>query len=260
MKTLKLSAIALAIVMIGIYSCQKSNSNSGSTAVTADQAADIAAGSLAENSNGLASVTDNISANALADASTSGQSVNSLGTSSVHQECGTTLTDSASNAGSADSVTWNYSVKYARTLNCNAQSQPDNIVTTLAYSGNYDGPNVSSNNSGTANFTIAGLTQSAANYVVNGEYKRSGSFTSKVGNKNSYSSDVDIVATNVTLSKPGRRINGGSATISITGTSPKGSFSYTGTIVFNSSSSATLTINGNVYNIDLHTGFKVRRK
>jgi hypothetical protein len=259
MKTLKLSIIALAIVMIGIYSCQKSN-DSSSASVTADQAADIAAGSLAENSNGLASITDNISANALADASTSGQSVNSVGTSSVHQECGTTLSDSASNAGSADSVSWNYSVKYSRTLNCNAQSQPDNTVTTVAYSGNYDGPNVSSTNSGTAHFTIAGLTQAAANYVLNGEYKRSGSFTSKVGNKNSYSSDVDIVATNVTLSKPGRRINGGSATINITGTSPKGSFTYTGTIVFNSGSSAVLTINGNSYTIDLHTGFKIKRK
>lgn len=259
MKTLKLSVIALAIVMIGIFSCQKSN-DSSSTTVTSDQAADIAAGSLAENSNGLASVTDNISANALANASTSGQSVNSVGTSSVHQACGTTLTDSASNAGSADSVSWNYSVKYSRTMNCNAQSQPDNIVTTLAYSGNYDGPNVSSTNSGTANFTISGLSQSVNNYIVNGEYKRSGSFTSKVGNKNSYTSNVDIVATNVTLSKPGRKINGGSATVSITGTSPKGSFSYTGTIVFTSSSSATLNINGNSYTIDLHTGFKIKRK
>ncbi len=69
--------------------------------------------------------------------------------------------------------------------------------------------------------TIAGLTQTSANFVLNGEYKRNGSFQSKIGNKATGNSNVDIVGTNITLSKPDRKILSGSATISVNGTGPK---------------------------------------
>jgi len=260
MKTLKLSTITIALALFCVFSCKKDSSTSSSaTTVTTDDAADVAAGALSENSNGLASVTDDISSNAAVVASIgSGQTINSAGVTSEHQACGTTVADSASNSGSADSVTWNYFRKYTHTLNCNASNQPDNIVNTLVYSGNYSGPRISSNNSGTANVTIAGLTTNATNYVLNGEYKRTGSFTNKVSNK-AFSSNIDIVGTNILLSKPGRKIIGGTATISISGTTPKGTFSYTGTITFNADSTATLVITGGgTYTIDLHTGFKVK--
>ncbi|MGZ3928503.1 MAG: hypothetical protein ACXVJG_16220, partial [Mucilaginibacter sp.] len=138
-------------------------------------------------------------------------------------------------------------------------SQPDNLANALTYTGSFNGPRLTSSNSGNSTFTIAGLTTAASNFVVNGEYKRAGQFQSKVGNKASGSSSVDIVVTNLTLSKPARKILSGTATIAITGTTSKsGDFSYTGTIVFNGDGSATLTINGTVYNINLATGFKVK--
>jgi hypothetical protein len=202
-------------------------------------------------------VTNDISTNASVVASIgSGQSINSTGVASEHQACGTTIADSTTHSGSADSVSWNYFVKYTHTLNCNANNQPDNLVNTLTYSGDYNGPRVSSNNTGTANVTIAGLTVAATNFVLNGEFKRAGSFTNKVKNK-TFTTNIDIVGTNILFSKSGHHIIGGSATISISGTSPKGSFSYTGTITFNTDSTATLVINGGgTYTINLHTGFK----
>jgi hypothetical protein len=260
MKTFKLSLIML--LMLGAFSCKKDNSASSSS-VTTDQAADIAAGSLAENSDGFASVTDDIAVNAQGISSTnSGLTINSTtqSTNSVHQECGTTLTDSVTRNITLDSVTVNYFFKYSHTLNCNSNSEPDNFVNTLTYHGTFDGPRLSSSNSGSANVTIAGLTQTATNFVINGEYKREGSFQSKVGNKASGNSSVDIVGTDITLSKPGRKILSGSATINITGTGPKGvSFSYSGTIVFNGDDTATLTINSTAYTINLITGWRARR-
>jgi hypothetical protein len=260
MKTFKLSIVLL--LLLGALSCKKTeNSPATSTAVTTDQAADLAAGSLASNSYGLTSLSDNVSANAqsVASINTGSQAVNSIGTNSIHQECGTTLSDSASNSGTNGNVSFSYFFKFARTLNCNTSNQPDNLANSINYRGNFSGPNLTTADTGSAIFTIAGLSQTATNFVINGEYKRSGSFQSKVGNKASGHSNVDIVVTNLTLTKPGRRIASGSATISITGsTSKNGSFSYTGTIVFNGDGSATLTINGTVYSIDLVTGVRVR--
>src|ERR1041385_3610274 len=245
MKNLKLSLIVL--LMLGAFSCKKDNSASSGSSVTTDQAADIAASSLAENSNGFASVTDDIAVNAQGVSSVnSGLAVNSTqATASVHQECGTTLTDSVTHNVTLDSVTVNYFFKYTHTLNCNSSNVPDNLINTLTYKGSFDGPRLSSTNSGNANVTIAGLTPNAINFVINGEYTRDGSFQSKVGNKASGNSHINIVGTNITVSKLGRKIISGTATINITGTGPKGNtFNYTGTIVFNGDSTATLTLSG----------------
>ena len=257
--TFKLSLVIL--LMLGAFSCKKDSNNSASSSVTTDQVADIAAGSLAENSEGLASVTDDIAVNAQAVSSTSNLTINSTqAPSSVHQECGTTLTDSVTRSLTIDSVTLDYFFKYTHTLNCNSSSQPDNIANALTYHGDFNGPRLTSTNSGTATVTIAGLTQGATNFVVNGEYKRAGSFQSKVGNKASGNSSVDITVTNLTITKSTRKIASGNGTISITGTGPKGvTFSYTGTIVFNGDGTATLTINSTVYTINLVTGWRVRR-
>ena len=133
---------------------------------------------------------------------------------------------------------------------------PDNVVDSLNYKGSFDGPRLSSSNTGSAKVTIAGLSPTATVFVLNGDYVRDGSFQSKVGNKASGNSHIDIVGTNITLSKPERKIVSGSATIAITGTGPKGnSFSYTGTIVFNGDGTALLTINGTAYTVNLTHGW-----
>jgi len=257
MKTVRLSVIAL--LLLGALSCKK-DASSTSSSVTSDQAADMAASAMASNSGGVASMADDISANALAVTSASGKTVNSASVSSVKQACGTTLSDSATFSGSSSSVTFNYFVKYTHTLNCNAQEAPDNLVNTLTYNGTFDGPRISTTANGTANATIAGLTQTAANFVINGEYKRQGTFQSKVGNKPSGNSNLDIVITNLTLAKPGRAIVSGSGTFTLTGTAGKVNYSYTGTITFNGDGTATLNITGgSSYTITLTSGVCTRR-
>ena len=156
MKTLKLS-IAL-LLLLGVFSCKKDNS--ASVSVTSDQAADMAASSLSSNSGGVASMTDDISANAATFSST-GPSVNSVGVSTVHQACGTTVADSATFSGTTSEVTFSYFAKYSHTLNCNSEEQPDNLANALTYNGTFSGPRISTTANGTANATIAGLTHSS---------------------------------------------------------------------------------------------------
>jgi len=256
MKTLKTSIVAL--LLLAAISCKKDNSTA-TAAVTSDQAADMAASSLASNSGGVASMTDDISANAVAVTSVGGPGINSVGVASVKQACGTTLSDSSNFSGTSASVSFNYFAKYTHTLNCNSEEQPDNIVNTLTYNGTFSGPRISTTANGTANATIAGLSQTATNFVVNGEYKRAGTFTSKIGNMATGNSNLDIVVTNLTLSKPARTIVSGTATITLTGVAGSKSYSFTGNVTFNGDGTATLVITGgSTYVITLATGIYVK--
>jgi len=257
MKALKITLI-IPLLLFAV-SCKKSGTNDNSnpkSAVTSDEAVDMAVGAISVNSFGFASVTDNVGAKAQTFNSISpgGQTVNSTATNSAHQACGTTVADSIDFSGSNSSVTYSSFYKFSRTLNCNANNVPDNLINVITFKGSFDGPRLSSNDSGTSNVTIAGLAASAANYTVNGTYSRKGAFTSKVGNKASGSSDVEIVATNITLDKPSRAIASGTATITISGTAPAGAFSFAGTLVFNGNNKATLTVGTAVYIVNLLTG------
>jgi hypothetical protein len=255
MKALKLTLIVPLLLMA--ISCKKSSNNSISTSITTDEAIDMAVSSVSVNSFGFATVADNVSANAqsLNAIKGGGQAANSVGTNStVHQLCGTTLTDSLNFTGNNSSVTFSAFYKYTRTLNCNGTNQPDNLVNVVTFKGNFDGPRLSSTDAGTSTVTIAGLTPTAANYVINGAYVRRGAFTSKIGNKASGTSTVVITGANVLLSKPARTIVSGSAVITVTGTVPAGSFNYAGTLVFNGNNQATLTIGTSVYVVNLLTG------
>lgn len=255
MKTFKLS-IAL-FLLLGIFSCKKDNS--ASVSLTSDQAADMAASGLSSNSGGVASMTDDISANAATFSST-GQSVNSIGMATVHQACGTTVTDSTTRSGTNSSVTFNYFIKYSHTLNCNSNEQPDNLVNVLNYNGSFSNPRISTTATGSANATIAGLTQTASNFVINGEYKRAGTFESKVGNKATGNSNLDITLTNVTLSKPGRAIVSGSGTFTLSGVAGKVTYNYAGTITFNGDGTATLNVTGgSSYTVNLGSGGWIKR-
>ncbi len=252
MKTFKTSIVAL--LLLAAISCKKDNTTA-ITAVTTDQAADMAASALASNSGGISSMSDDISANAAVVTSVSGKTVNSLGVTTEKQACGTTLTDSTTRSGSNAEVTYNYFAKYSHTLNCNSNNLPDNIVNALTYHGDFSGPRISTTATGTANATIAGLSLTANNFVINGEYKRAGTFASKVGNKATGNSSVDIVVTNLTLAKPARTIVSGTATIAVSGVAGTHSYSFTGNVTFNGDGTATLVITGGAtYVVNLSTG------
>jgi hypothetical protein len=246
MKKIKLSI--LGVLLLGAVACKK-NDNSGVSItgnVSNAEAADMVAGSLSMNSNGVA----NISADATLDATAY---IN------THVTCGTTKSDSISRQSTAGSAySYSYNLKYNYMVNC-VNNVPDNLSSSLVYSGSFSGPNLSSSNSGSSVFTVGGLAPTAKDFVINGEYKRNGSFQSKVDTTNHGSSSIDIVINALTITRPGRNIASGNATVSITGDVPKkGNFSYTGTIVFNGNGTATLTLNGTVYTINLETGARAR--
>ena len=240
---------------MGAVACQKSNSlrpggNTGPSVsgnMTTDDAADIAAGALSTSSNGVAYMASDATLNAA-----------NIGFG--HFRCGTIRSDTISRqSGAGSQYTYSYNLTYNFQVECDTAGKADSLSSNLTYSGSYSGPNMSSTNSRSSVFGVSGLLSTDTAFVINGVYKRAGSFASKVDTANHGSDNVNIAITNLTLKKPGRFIESGSATISITGSTPKhGAFSYTGTVVFNGNGTATVTINGTVYSINLTTGWRQR--
>jgi len=242
MKTFKLSFIAL--LLLGLAACTKGTMNS-STDPT-DQAANLVTSSLSVSTDGAY--------NTISDASVETQTKVSVDTA-----CGTTWIDSATRKMPlSQGTSYNYTSKYSYTLNCGGANNTFNGSATAisSYSGSFTAPNLSSTNSGSSDFTIAGLGKTSTTYVLNGEYKRTGTYQSK---NDSGNNNVDVVITNLTLTKPQHVFQSGTANITVSGTSTQnGSFSYNGVLVFTGGNAATLTLNGTVYAIDLSTGVTIR--
>lgn len=243
MKTTKLFLLACLLCIAG--ACKDDNDDS--SAMTSEEAADVVGSSLAMNSSGLTAVVNT--------------SVNGADAAITASEGGRTATCGYTNQQSFSAtslpgaiITYSYDYSYSYILTC-GNDIPQNLAITTVYDGQFDAPRLASQHSGTSNLTITALDESAASYIINGNYNRSGAFQSKIRNKNSSTSTVDFSINDLTVNKTDQRVLSGSASVTLTGSiSGKGSFTYTATVVFEGDETATVTINGTVYHVDLTTG------
>ncbi|HEY2581572.1 MAG TPA: hypothetical protein VGI43_07190 [Mucilaginibacter sp.] len=242
MKKIQTSIILLLI--IGVVSCKKNENNSPvAMGPTGDEVAAIVANSLAVNTSGLTTNFNDMAVSAPI---------------TIKQACGTTVTDSTTNSGTSNGTTYHYILKYTHALFCNPTPQADNITFNLWYHGSSNGLEVNSLDTGMSTFKIAGLTTQATVYDINGEYKRTGAFTSNTGDHKSGFSSVDIIATNLLISKATGLVTGGTAPINIVITIPSQQnhkYTFNASATWNANGTATLTgINGQTYTVNLFTG------
>jgi len=258
------------MLVFALVSCKKNNAlQNGATAnVSNEEAADLVATSLSSNSNGVSTLSDdatNVGSSLSADLyrPASGQGPVADGAIGRYKplvlnkalHCGIAVTDSVSRANTAgSSVSFSYNLVYSFILNCD-NNLPDSLSGALSFNGSFSGPNLSITDMGSAAFTVQGLSSKTAYYVLNGEYKRTGAFQSKVNSTNQGTTSIDIIVSALTVTKPVRAIISGTATITVSGNVPKkGNFSYTGTIVFHGNGMATLTLNGTAYTVNITSG------
>ena len=127
---------------------------------------------------------------------------------------------------------------------------------TFAYAmhGVYDTPRMSSDDSATATFQVSNLL-TGSTYLASGIYNRYGTQASKVRNKVSFRSTFTFSTTDLQIDKATRRITSGTGTVTFYGQTSTGNiFSYTGTVVFMGNQSATLTMSGTTYTLNLALG------
>lgn len=243
MKTTKLF-LAACLLSIAV-ACNDDDDNS--SAMTSEEAADVIGSSLAVNSSGLTTVV-----NASVDGTDAALESSDGGRTAA---CGYTnqLTFAATSLPGA-LITYAYDYSYSYILTC-GNDVPQSFAATVAYNGQFDAPRLASQHSGTSELTVTALNDEATSYIINGDYNRSGSFQSKIRNKNSSTSTVDFSINDLTVDKTSQKILSGSASVTITGSvTGKGAFTYTATIVFEGDGTANVTINGTVYIVDLTTG------
>jgi hypothetical protein len=246
MKTTKLFLLACLLCAAG--ACNDDDDDS--SAITSEEAADVVGSSLAINSSGLTAVV-----NASVEGTDAALEASEGGRTAA---CGYTneLTFSATNLPGA-LITYSYDYSYSYILTC-GNDIPQSLAVTTAYEGQFDAPRLASQHTGSSNLTITALDETETSYIINGDYDRAGSFQSKIRNKNSSTSTVDFSVDDLTVDKTNQKILSGSASVTITGSvTGKGSFTYTASVVFEGDGTATVTINGTVYIVDLTTGTAV---
>jgi hypothetical protein len=237
-----LTITSLLFISLLTESCRKEEQEE--VPVTTDDAADVITYALESSSGGYAAQTT--------EAATF-MDTEGLRVSSASLQCGIPF-DSTLSVNYSGNVTATYSLGWDLLLTCNVQSVPQSLSFTSNYSGNYDGPVMQSSNSGNLNWTITGLATGNSNpYVFNGSFTRNGSHTSKVRNRTTFTSDLTINLTNVTVDKTTQQIISGSGSVVLNCESSTGiAYSFSGTIVFAGSGNATLTLNNTNYNISLY--------
>lgn len=121
-------------------------------------------------------------------------------------------------------------------------------------SGYFDAPRIASSDSRESSWILTGFEVSAGNYILNGTTSRTGNSRSKVGNEVQITSASQIVLSDIHVNKSTLAIESGSLSWEISGMVDEQSFSYTAVVYFEANETATLSLEGNVYTINLSAG------
>lgn len=231
-----LSMFAIAVA------CQDDDEPANS--ITSEEAAVIISSSLAANTSGLSFVSSksaDVTEDLLED--NSGGRVATCGLSQN--------LDLSGESPDGAAITYNYDFSYKFKLNCNTESEPSEVSVNLSYSGEFDAPKVAAEHSGIAELDVTGLDAVTEEFLLNGLFKRSGSFENKELVQTANSS-VEITLTDLTIDKVTHQILSGTGTFVLTGDVPsKGNFNYSGDITFLGADSAELNVNGDKFTANL---------
>ncbi len=137
---------------------------------------------------------------------------------------------------------FSYNFSWNWTITCIDSSFIKGINFVCTGEGSYDGPELSSEDEFSCNFSLGNLF-SGENYVFDGNFIRDGYQKLKQENPQSFTSTVDLSCTDLKINKKTYTHTAGSAMVNITGISAEGrSFKYKGTLTFNDDGTATLKL------------------
>jgi hypothetical protein len=244
-KNFKVGICTIVLVSsVMITSCKKKTEETApvettETTVTNDDAADIVASSVGTGGSGSTSSTS--------DAAQKTSSASSLPTACMYS-LDTTFTR-VNSAGSY--ATYSYNLNYKYQMYCTSSVLTD-MVFNLTTSGNLDLPRMSTSSSASGTLTLTGLQSAATSYSANGTYLRSGNATSKVRAKNSFSYQLNLNLSNLSIAKTTYAVQSGSGSVTITAVTSTGkTFNFTGVLTYVNATTATLLIGSKSYTINL---------
>lgn len=239
---MKKSKILLATMFgLAMFSCSDDDENVETTqSITEEEAVEIVEASLAEESAGLEETTYEY-------AKTYEEET------SLNVQCNQQVTDSYMLSHNGSLVQASYDYNWNFTITCNAANIPQSATFNSSGSGTYTTPRLESDDSSTFAATVTGLQPTSSVMTYNATYERIGTqqLTTNQTTR-SINSDFNTSLVDLVVGKSDYEVDSGTGTFTLTGTTNQGDFSYDGSLVFNGDNTATVTINGNQYTIDLN--------
>ncbi|MCG6189830.1 hypothetical protein [Maribellus maritimus] len=244
--------------LFSITSCNNDDDPVAEEAISEEEVVEIL-------STSLASGTDGVTADIETAAGLSRQSVddsNSIKSANIGKtlSCGESSDTTFTIQRGSSLITFESSKTYNYMLECDESENPLLLDINLMYEGNLDAPRVASQHSGSADFTVASIEHTSDMYLINGTWKRSGSFESKIRNQGTRQASLRFELIDVAVEKEPKEIDNGTIIFSIEGESASGSssadYKYEGTITYNGNGEAIIEISGSSssYITNLETG------
>ncbi|MGB5819929.1 MAG: hypothetical protein WBG90_10640 [Saonia sp.] len=242
MKTLKAAPIFLGLLLTVFISCDREDNNFGDAAqVTEEEALEMVQTSLISDAYGMDIQAEDAT------------SLDDDTTSKSAYECGVLNSKSmVRNSLPNATITFTHSIDYLFSLVCD-NGEPKAFAIEFEGNGTYNSPRLESDDTINYEAVLGNIAEPGTPYVYNGSFTREGTQTTRIaGRTKNFDSTLSIESNTVTIDKVSRKILGGSATFSLTGTLSTGEpFSYTGSVTFKGNGAATVVINGNTYEVQI---------
>ena len=149
------------------------------------------------------------------------------------------------------SATGSFTHNWTFLLNCQGP-MPVSLNVDVDYEGSFTGPNIERQVNGNRQRVWTGLPPEETAFVLNGTGMRYGTRTHNFGAGNTFTWTLNKSVTDLTIDKSTHQILSGTATLEGDLIVSNGNnYEFDATLVFNGDGTATLTINGNEYIIDL---------
>lgn len=234
-------ALALIAVTMSFTACNK-DENDTTSIISEEEAVAVLEGALMNSTFGIGSEVADAAYIALQYSEKDG----------LGGPCGAAFDSTVTRSINETRVIAAYTTTWHWKVNCNNAMVPTSLDFDRTSSGEYETSRMASEDSAISDWTISNLVLGSA-WTLNGTYTRNGSQTSLIRNQNSFTSELTMNISSLTVNKSTLRVDSGSATFLLTGNSTGGnSFRFEGTIVFSDNGTATVTINGQTYEIDLN--------
>ncbi|MCB0395007.1 MAG: hypothetical protein KDD36_00040 [Flavobacteriales bacterium] len=236
--------LAVSAVMI-MAACSKEKEQQ--QGITESQAAEVVSASVSKDYGGLSWELRSLTQRLVFPTKKNGTEA-----VTVFALCDTTITDTIQHSASGLNISWDFYLDYANSYVCNPSQDLQTVQLVTNKSGNYTGPHLSSAYQCNADWSVSNLEPGLTDVLFNGKLHRNGDHTLTDDNGNSFSAkgSIDLDVNNVSVTRFLGMTQSGTANLVLTGSNSNGvSYNYVGSIQFLGNHKATLTINGNTYNI-----------
>lgn len=235
----KFKILSVILSFLLITSCSEDDSIT-SESLSAEEAVEIIEAALAEESGGL---TETAIAYTKAFVEEISQNV----------QCNATSTDSYEFTRNGSVTQASYTFNWEFLITCNGLSIPQSASFTANGNGSYNTQRIDSEDASTLSASITGLQPTSSEMTFNGSYERMGSQQISINQTiKDVTTDFNATITDLIVNKSDYEIASGSGVFTLSGDANGNSFSFEGSLTFNGDNTATVTINGNAYTIELN--------